>query len=454
MTAAAVFLLVLIAPLSALRLNFTSWDHRLICFPQTLLQPDSIEQVVSIVQRVSAAQQQVKVYGAGHSFSRCALTDPASASSKPVMINLDKLSKVLSLPTEAHPVVRVEAGIRVHDLNTQLHATGFALLNAGAIAEQSIAGATQTGTHGTGHSLGSMATQILGLTMVVANGTVVSANATHNAELFDAGRVGLGALGILTELELKVRPAFKLKRSTTSWNLDRLMAALPALNQRYERLQWYWTPNTVNATLLLREEVPISTPIGEGCWGSDNLQEGHSSGNTECVDWSYKALSHPSAYDYSRALYTEMEYFVPRKHAAALIADFRAFQESIKGQLDSGCSAGRCSLFAGIRYVAQDNIWLSMMQGQDIAVLSSIVFGPPDRSISGPSSMVELIDRGLERIAAKYHGRPHWGKWHEAKQMRLRSVYPRFDDFRTLRKSLDPKGIFVNDWLRGELGLD
>ena len=114
---------------SSVRLNFTAWDHRNMCFPQTLTQPITVDKVVMIVQRANAARGQVKVYGAGHSFSPCVLTDPISTSLRPDMLtgNLGKLAKVITLPTKSHPVVHVEAGIRVHDLNDQLHAAGFAL---------------------------------------------------------------------------------------------------------------------------------------------------------------------------------------------------------------------------------------------------------------------------------------------------------------------------------------
>jgi len=434
--------------------NFTAWDQRHVCFPRVLEQPDSVAGVVEAVQRANRAEGggQLKVYGAGHSFSAIQLTDPTSQKKTVIMLNLDKLNKVLTVPTDAQPFVRVQAGIRVHDLNDQLHTVGFALMNAGAIAEQSVAGATQTSTHGTGRELGSMATQIEELSIVLANGTIAVASKRQNVALFDAGRVGLGSLGVVVEAVLKVRRSYKLKRSTSPWNLDRLIAALPELNQRYERLQWYWTPNTPNATLLLREEVPTTTPIGAGCWG-DTVGDRDTGPSTECIDWSYKALSHPSPFDYSRPLYTEMEYFVPIRHAEALVADFRAFQTSIKSELETACPGSRCGLFAGIRYVAKDDIMLSMMQGEDIAVLSSIVMGPEDRSVSGPTAVVELIDRGLERIAAKYQGRPHWGKWHEATADRLRTVYPRFDEFQTLRAQLDPKGTFLNAWLRAALGV-
>ena len=43
-----------------------------------------------------------------------------------------------------------------------------------------------------------------------------------------------------------------MKRAAMPYDLDNLLADLPALYQQYERLQWYWTPYTNDATLLLR----------------------------------------------------------------------------------------------------------------------------------------------------------------------------------------------------------
>ena len=164
-----------------------------------------------------------------------------------------------------------------------------------------------------------------------------------------------------------------------------------------------------------------------------------------------QALCHPSAYDSQRSLYTEMEYFVPVDEAAALVADLRAFHESVQPAVEQLCAPPNCSLFAGIRYVAADENWMSMMYGRDIAVLSQIVIGTP--SMSGPPEVITLLDRGLERLALARSGRPHWGKWHEAAASELRPAYPHFDDFVALRARLDPHGLFVNDWLQTQLGL-
>ena len=417
--------------------------------------------LVSFVAAADASGQQLKVTGAGHSFSPITLTDP-EWDGKALMVNLDKLNAVLQLPTPSDKTVLVEAGIRVHELNAALLATapapGYALINTGAIAMQSVAGATQTGTHGTGRNLGSMASQLVGLTILLANGTMLNCSATQNVDLFDAGRVGLGALGIVVHARLAVVPAFKMKRVAMPYNLDALLADLPALYQRYDRLQWYWTPYTTDATLLLRIPVPLDTPV-TGCWPGDVQRSQKTGGNVTCIDWSFKTLCHEAD---DATLYTEMEYFVPQDNATAFVQDFRAYQASVSSQSEcrqqgqqpargGSATSPQCALFAGVRYGKADNMWMSQMYQRDIAVLSMIVLG--NATTAGPVDEFALFGHGVEQLAAKYNGRPHWGKMNWASASDLKPQYPRFDDFVALRAAVDPKGMFLNNYLRRVLGI-
>ena len=59
-------------------------------------------------------------------------------------------------------------------LNAELLARGLSLANMGDIQVQTVAGAIQTGTHGTGRDVGGMAAQVAGLEMVLADGTIVT----------------------------------------------------------------------------------------------------------------------------------------------------------------------------------------------------------------------------------------------------------------------------------------
>lgn len=124
----------------------------------------------------------------------------------------------------------------MHHLNDRLAELGLALTNMGATAEQSLAGAISTGTHGTGMDLGSISAmvcrasrawqwmrmmlspgggmQVTGLRLVSGLGEVVEASRDHNTDVFSAARVGLGALGIITAIKIHCVPAFRLHMTT------------------------------------------------------------------------------------------------------------------------------------------------------------------------------------------------------------------------------------------------
>ena len=105
----------------------SDWDRRNVCYPAHFEHPSTVAEVQKIV-RATGGHGQLKVIGAGHSFSPCMLTEDPAA----IMINLDKLNALLTPPTSAQPFVRVEAGMRLHTLNAKLHGLGFAMENLGA----------------------------------------------------------------------------------------------------------------------------------------------------------------------------------------------------------------------------------------------------------------------------------------------------------------------------------
>ncbi len=76
-------------------------------------------------------------------------------------------------------------------LNAALAARGLSLTNMGDIMEQTVSGAVSTGTHGTGRTSASVAAQITGLELVLADGSVVRCSAAGTPQeqaLFAAAR--------------------------------------------------------------------------------------------------------------------------------------------------------------------------------------------------------------------------------------------------------------------------
>ena len=155
------------------RSSWTNWAGNQSCAPARIARPASESELVDLVKAAAAAGQRVKAVGSGHSFTSIACTDG-------VLVDLSGLGRVLGVEpaTPDRPAqVTVEAGIKLHRLSDELDARGLALQNMGDIDRQSISGATQTGTHGTGLRFGNLSTQIIGMRLVTADGSVLDLSA-------------------------------------------------------------------------------------------------------------------------------------------------------------------------------------------------------------------------------------------------------------------------------------
>ncbi len=128
--------------------------------------------------------------------------------------------------------------------------------NLGDIDRQTLAGATSTGTHGTGGRFGGIATQIRGLELVLADGSVVRATADENAELLDLGRVGLGALGVVTAMTLQCVPQFALHVVDEPMPLDRVLDEVDDLVESNDHFEFFWFPYTDTALTRRFRRLP------------------------------------------------------------------------------------------------------------------------------------------------------------------------------------------------------
>jgi len=426
-------------------LKYTNWDNEKTCSPLEFVRPHSADDVSDIVRAAMKRREKVKVLGGGLSFSGVQLVDDNAG----VLLSLDKMNNILSVDHDTG-LVEVQAGIMIRDLCVELaDKYKLALPQLGATASQSIVGATQTGTHGTGTSLGAIAQSIMALRLVDAQGKIHVASVDENKPLFDAARVGVGAVGIITSVTLQTVPLFKLKRTSLPYSLDKLLLDLPVLLKQYDRLQWSWTPYTDNATVVIREEVPFDSPLEPagpdgGCWSETQS-------TTTCTDLSYKVLTDSYVHYAKRSLYTEMEMFVPVEDSIDAVRDFISYMDGIHDHHDDSVVVS-----AMVRYVAADDIMLSPCTGRDTAVLSIIVLG--DHATSGNQEEFRMFASGLQAICeSTYSARPHWGKVnyvpseggeHGSYADYLRSMYPRWDEFRGVLAATDPTGIFTNEYLR------
>ena len=146
--------------------TWRNWAGNESARPRRMATPRSAEEVAAEVRQAAADGLTVRMAGTGHSFTPAAVTDG-------VLLHPGALTGIRSVDAAAG-LVTVEAGCPLRVLNAELLARGLSLANMGDIQVQTVAGAIQTGTHGTGRDVGGMAAQVAGLELVLADGTIVT----------------------------------------------------------------------------------------------------------------------------------------------------------------------------------------------------------------------------------------------------------------------------------------
>src|SRR6185437_12220312 len=160
---------------------------------------------------------------------------------------------------------------------------GLGLVNMGGYDGQTIAGVISTSTHGSGLAFGSLADQVVSLTLVAGDGKTYRIEPTEgitdptrwaarhpDIELkqddgwFDASRVGIGCLGVVYSLVLRVQPRYFLKeeRTLSVWSQvkrDLQDGGVLRENVHYEVLVNPYQTNGDHTCLITRRN-PIPEP--------------------------------------------------------------------------------------------------------------------------------------------------------------------------------------------------
>jgi L-gulono-1,4-lactone dehydrogenase len=432
------------------RAHWTNWGRNQVCVPAALRRPASegeLRQIVAETAGASGTTRRIKVVGTGHSFSSIACTNG-------VMVDLSAYNRVVGHDPE-RGTVTVEAGIALHKLSDELDRRGLALANMGDIDRQTIAGATQTATHGTGLRFGNLSSQIVGLRLITADGDVLECTPDENPEVFEAARVGLGALGVVSTVTLQCVRAFRLHAIEEAMPVDEVLANLDELIEGNDHFEFYWVPHTRWALTKRnrRTDEPAQPRRKLREWIDEialpNLAFGAlcrigrarpsliprlarmipSPGRIEYVDRSDRVFTTPRL-----VRFWEMEYAVPLAALPEALNRVRTLVDELGTYL---------SFPVEVRMSAADDIPLSTAQGRETGYIAVHVYrGTP----------YDAYFAGVERIMDDYDGRPHWGKLHFQGSETLAARYPRWADFQRVRATLDPAGRFSNPYVDRVLG--
>jgi FAD-linked oxidoreductase len=426
--------------------EWRNWAGDQVARPARAASPADAAEVAAEVRAAARDGLPVRMVGSGHSFPGAALTGG-------VLLRPNRLTGLLAVDTAARTVT-VRAGIRLSALSDLLAEHGLALENLGDVDEQTLAGALATGTHGTGAAHGGLAAQVLGLELVLADGTVTRCDVATRPDLLAAATVGLGAYGVVTAVTLRCAPAFGLHAVEEPARLDELLErwdTLPA-----DHVEFYWWPHTAHCQLerntrvppdrldplprgrrLLDDELVANTLFGAACRVGArvpavvppvNRLATRLLGRREYADASHRVFTAPR-----RVRFHETEWAVPRADVPAVL---RELDRTIRRR------GWRISFPVEVRVAAADDRWLSPAYGLQTGYVAAhrYVREPYADYFAAVADVVGSAER------------PHWGKLHELDAAALAPRYPRFADAVALRDRVDPEGRFANPYTDRVLG--
>jgi FAD-linked oxidoreductase len=427
--------------------QWSNWAGNQSCVPARVERPTSEAELSALVELARAQRLGVRAVGAGHSFTATVVTDG-------VLVDLDGYGELEWVDREAGQV-RVQAGIPLHRLNDLLAERGLALPNLGDINYQSIAGATQTATHGTGLGFRNISSAIIGMRIVDGRGAVIECGPENNADVFTSARAAVGALGLVSTVTLQCVPAFNLHAVEGAEPVDEVLESIDELAEENDHFEFFWIPNTRWALTkrnrrtheparprtrwqevyqdIVCDNLAFDLMMRIGRFRNDLIpkvaKRMPSKGPVDFIDRSDKVFTSPRL-----VRFVEMEYAIPR---AALTEALNRVRAMVAG-------GGRYIGFpVEVRFTQGDDIPLSTAEGRDTCYIAVHVYkGTPHHDYF----------TGVERIMNDYDGRPHWGKLHFQTAETLAPRYPRWNEFQAVRATLDPDGIFTNTYVRRVLG--
>ena len=401
-----------------------NWAGNIAYAARTFHTPRSIEEVESIVR----AAEKVRAVGSRHSFNAIADTDAD-------LISLSQLNRIVSIDSDAREVT-VEGGATYRDIGRQIDAAGFALANLASLPHVTIVGACATGTHGSGTTNPGLASAVAAMTIVTANGDLVTLRRGDPG--FDGVPVNLGALGIVVEVTLDLVPRYEARQEVfldlpfdaLAENFDAVMGSAYSVSV-FTR----WLGDSVNQVWL--KSLGTAPPLPSTLYGARStpvpvpfIPRPEATPSTERLGrvqpW-YERISHyPIDADIPTGAELQTEYFVARADAPAALRALHQIQDRFAPLLQ----------ISEIRTVAADDLWLSGCYQRDSVALH-FAWHPDWPAVSA-------ILPEVEAVLAPFAPRPHWGKLFAMPAETVQSTYPRLDDFRALANRLDPSGKFRN----------
>jgi len=419
---------------------WTSWNDNITHNYESLYKITSESELQEIVKN----SKKIRVFG-----NKQSSADIASGAA--TLIDIKTYNKIISF-NDSEKTITVQSGIILGDLIEAIEAKGWCIPCLPDINTITISGAIATGTHGTSGKL--LSEYITKCNLILADGTIKEI--TDKDDLINAVRVSLGVLGVLSTITFQCEPIYTLhiKEGPEDDNVW-----LPKIKERLKKhdfLRILWIPHTDKGYVITGDKINADTEITEDL-GPNFLKHRRTASKilykyTHIFPW-FTSIANKILYkgffsgtkEHKGSLYQAT---VTKSRGSTLelaewtigLDDFPKVFEELKVEINKWSNKSFIHIPMDVRFVYKDQSWLSYAYGKDTVTMGCV-------SRNAATADTYEAFKSIEKIFLKHGGKPHWAKRFKAKDAQLSKVYTKWEDFKNLRKKLDPKNKFLNSYL-------
>ncbi|MDO5053248.1 MAG: D-arabinono-1,4-lactone oxidase [Pseudoclavibacter sp.] len=425
--------------------RWVNWSRTAASSPLRVVAPRSTAELREAVTGALDRGERVRPVGAGYSSN-------GVAQAPGVQIDSRHMRGLRSID-HAAGVARFGAGTTVAEAAALLEAEGAFLVNPTGNPDVTLAGAVATGSHGSGLRFASLGAQMTEVELVDGTGRIRRIGGAHEAELWPAVRLGLGALGVMSEVTLRIVPSFRVRTVERRISVRDLLDEWPTRVRGADHLALRWRPFTDE--FVMREgfrergeagDAPTPRRSGRVVAAREAFGARIASRLPRLVPLVNRAgLRLHAPVDRIESPVRALS-FTPAFHVAtmAYAFPFQRLPELFEGVERIAHGLRPLTAFSlRVRVAAADDAFLSNAYGREIVSIAlSVPHGLDARRVFDPLEAYFLSEGGL----------PHWGGYHTVRAAEFAHVLPHFGDFLAARDRLDPHRVFGNGHLRRVLG--
>ncbi len=369
------------------------------------------------------------------------------------LISIENYNAILDVNTELKQIT-VQSGIKLKELITFIESQKWCIPCLPDINTITLGGALATGTHGTSGKL--LSSYMVKCRLILEDGTLKTVS--EGDELMDALRVSLGTLGAMSTITLQCEDIYTLHIKEGPERDENWLKNLNTNLQAHDFLRILWLPHTGNGYVIKGGKIEDSKVVKEKL-GPKHLKNRRKVSKllyrfTKSAPWTiyfankilyyrffrsekeHKGSLYGATVTKSRGSTLELaEWAIDLEVFPKLFAELKTYINTFKNKTF-------IHIPMDIRFVHNDQSWLSNTYNQNITV----TIGCVTRDAASADSYEAF--KTVETIFLKYGGRPHWGKRFEAKDAEFEKLYPKWQEFKALRKQMDPSNKFLNGYLK------